>query len=53
MNHALPEYPPYYATFWLDRFGIMPGAVCHDDRDRKPPSWERTMGNDERSGRIP
>lgn len=25
-----PEYPPpYYATFWLDPFGIMLEAVCH------------------------
>lgn len=29
-----PEYPPpYYATFWLDPFGIMLEAVCHHDRD--------------------
>jgi catechol 2,3-dioxygenase-like lactoylglutathione lyase family enzyme len=29
-----PEYPPpYYATFWLDPFGIMLEAVCHYDRD--------------------
>lgn len=28
-----PEYPPpYYATFWLDPFGIMLEAVCHYDR---------------------
>jgi catechol 2,3-dioxygenase-like lactoylglutathione lyase family enzyme len=28
------EYPPpYYATFWLDPFGIMLEAVCHYDRD--------------------
>jgi catechol 2,3-dioxygenase-like lactoylglutathione lyase family enzyme len=25
-----PQYPPpYYATFWLDPFGIMLEAVCH------------------------
>jgi catechol 2,3-dioxygenase-like lactoylglutathione lyase family enzyme len=25
-----PEYPPpYYATFWLDPFGLMLEAVCH------------------------
>jgi catechol 2,3-dioxygenase-like lactoylglutathione lyase family enzyme len=25
-----PEYPPpYYATFWLDPFGIMLETVCH------------------------
>ena len=25
-----PEYPPpYYATFWLDPFGIMLEVVCH------------------------
>ena len=29
-----PDYPPpYYATFWLDPFGIMLEAVCHYDRD--------------------
>ena len=29
-----PEYtPPYFATFWLDPFGIMLEAVCHYDRD--------------------
>jgi catechol 2,3-dioxygenase-like lactoylglutathione lyase family enzyme len=29
-----PEYPPpYYATFWLDPFGIMLEAVCHYDRN--------------------
>lgn len=29
-----PEYPPpYYATFWLDPFGLMLEAVCHYDRD--------------------
>ncbi|MEO5842763.1 MAG: VOC family protein [Acidimicrobiales bacterium] len=28
-----PQYPPpYYATFWLDPFGIMLEAVCHYDR---------------------
>ena len=28
-----PEYPPpYYATFWLDPFGLMLEAVCHHDR---------------------
>jgi len=27
-----PEYPsPYYATFWLDPFGIMLEVVCHRD----------------------
>lgn len=31
---VFPEYPPpYYATFWLDPFGIMLEAVCHHDRD--------------------
>jgi catechol 2,3-dioxygenase-like lactoylglutathione lyase family enzyme len=31
---VFPEYPPpYYATFWLDPFGIMLEAVCHYDRD--------------------
>jgi catechol 2,3-dioxygenase-like lactoylglutathione lyase family enzyme len=30
---TFPEYPqPYYATFWLDPFGIMLEAVCHHDR---------------------
>jgi catechol 2,3-dioxygenase-like lactoylglutathione lyase family enzyme len=29
-----PQYaPPYYATFWLDPFGIMLEAVCHYDRE--------------------
>jgi catechol 2,3-dioxygenase-like lactoylglutathione lyase family enzyme len=29
-----PNYPPpYYATFWLDPFGLMLEAVCHHDRD--------------------
>lgn len=29
-----PEYPPpYYASFWLDPFGLMLEAVCHYDRD--------------------
>ncbi len=29
-----PEYPPpYYATFWLDPFGLMLEVVCHYDRD--------------------
>ena len=29
-----PEYPGhYYATFWLDPFGLMLEAVCHHDRD--------------------
>ncbi len=31
---VFPEYPqPYFATFWLDPFGIMLEAVCHHDRD--------------------
>ena len=30
---AFPEYPPpYYATFFLDPFGIMVEVVCHHDR---------------------
>ena len=29
-----PQYPgPYYATFWLDPFGVKLEAVCHYDRD--------------------
>lgn len=29
-----PEYPPpYYATFWLDPFGLMLEAVCHHDAE--------------------
>ncbi len=29
-----PQYPPpYFATFWLDPFGIMLEAVCHRDLD--------------------
>ena len=28
-----PQYPPpYFASFWLDPFGIMLEAVCHHDR---------------------
>jgi catechol 2,3-dioxygenase-like lactoylglutathione lyase family enzyme len=31
---VFPEYPPpYYASFWLDPFGIMLEVVCHHDRD--------------------
>jgi catechol 2,3-dioxygenase-like lactoylglutathione lyase family enzyme len=29
-----PEYPPpYYASFWLDPFGMVLEAVCHRDED--------------------
>lgn len=29
-----PQYPPpYFATFWLDPFGVMLEAVCHYDRE--------------------
>ena len=29
-----PQYPPpYFATFWLDPFGLMLEAVCHYDRE--------------------
>jgi catechol 2,3-dioxygenase-like lactoylglutathione lyase family enzyme len=29
-----PQYPPpYFATFWLDPFGLMLEAVCHYERD--------------------
>lgn len=35
--HAPQHFPqyvgPYYATFWLDPFGIKLEAVCHHDRD--------------------
>ncbi len=28
-----PQYPPpYFATFWLDPWGVMLEAVCHYDR---------------------
>lgn len=31
---VFPQYPqPYFATFWLDPWGIMLEAVCHHDRD--------------------
>ncbi|MCT7659629.1 extradiol dioxygenase [Mycobacterium deserti] len=31
---VFPQYPqPYFATFWLDPFGVMLEAVCHHDRD--------------------
>ncbi|GAY15629.1 VOC family protein [Mycobacterium sp. shizuoka-1] len=29
-----PQYPPpYFATFWLDPFGVLLEAVCHHDRE--------------------
>jgi catechol 2,3-dioxygenase-like lactoylglutathione lyase family enzyme len=31
---VFPQYPqPYYATFWLDPWGVMLEAVCHHDRE--------------------
>lgn len=31
---VFPQYPqPYFATFWLDPWGVMIEAVCHHDRD--------------------
>jgi catechol 2,3-dioxygenase-like lactoylglutathione lyase family enzyme len=31
---VFPEYQqPYFATFWLDPWGVMLEAVCHHDRD--------------------
>jgi hypothetical protein len=31
---GFPQYPqPYFATFWLDPWGVMLEAVCHHDRD--------------------
>jgi catechol 2,3-dioxygenase-like lactoylglutathione lyase family enzyme len=31
---TFPQYPqPYFATFWLDPWGVMLEAVCHYDRD--------------------
>ena len=31
---SFPQYPPpYFATFWLDPFGVMLEAVCHYDQD--------------------
>jgi catechol 2,3-dioxygenase-like lactoylglutathione lyase family enzyme len=31
---VFPDYPqPYYATFWLDPWGVMLEAVCHHDRE--------------------
>jgi catechol 2,3-dioxygenase-like lactoylglutathione lyase family enzyme len=31
---AFPQYgPSYFATFWLDPFGLKLEAVCHHDRD--------------------
>lgn len=30
---TFPQYPqPYFATFWLDPWGLMLEAVCHYDR---------------------
>ena len=30
----LPQYPqPYFATFWLNPWGLMLEAVCHHDRE--------------------
>jgi hypothetical protein len=26
-------HPPYFATFWLDGFGMMLEVVCHYDRE--------------------
>ena len=34
IREMLPQYSqPYFATFWLDPWGFMLEAVCHDDRD--------------------
>jgi catechol 2,3-dioxygenase-like lactoylglutathione lyase family enzyme len=31
---VFPQYPqPYFATFWLDPWGVMLEAVCHHDRE--------------------
>jgi catechol 2,3-dioxygenase-like lactoylglutathione lyase family enzyme len=31
---VFPQYPqPYFATFWLDPWGVMLEVVCHHDRD--------------------
>ena len=31
---VFPQYPqPYFATFWLDPWGLMLEAVCHHDRN--------------------
>jgi catechol 2,3-dioxygenase-like lactoylglutathione lyase family enzyme len=31
---VFPQYPqPYFATFWLDPWGLMLEAVCHHDLD--------------------
>lgn len=31
---VFPQYPqPYFATFWLDPWGLMLEAVCHHDPD--------------------
>jgi catechol 2,3-dioxygenase-like lactoylglutathione lyase family enzyme len=31
---VFPDYPqPYFATFWLDPWGLVLEAVCHHDRD--------------------
>ena len=31
---VFPQYPqPYFATFWLDPWGLMLEVVCHHDRD--------------------
>ena len=33
-QQVFPRYPqPYFATFWLDPWGLMLEAVCHHDRD--------------------
>jgi catechol 2,3-dioxygenase-like lactoylglutathione lyase family enzyme len=33
-SQVFPQYPqPYFATFWLDPWGVMLEAVCHHDRD--------------------
>lgn len=31
---VFPDYPqPYFATFWLDPWGLMLEVVCHHDRE--------------------
>ena len=32
-QHFLQYPPPYFATFWLDPFGVKLEAVCHHDRE--------------------
>jgi len=47
-----PQYPPqYFATFWLDPFGIMLEAVCHHVATEPSPSAGQCLPDRFRVGR--